>query len=321
MQRLLPMRHSLRSRLVVGLALMLLPPLLLGAGTFLYFRIYTASLGRALPERGGAPVPPAELVARLAEVERLKHRIFIFNTAIFVLGTGMVLVIGASLAQSILRPLEQLRAGAERFAAGDLGHRLPPAGEDELGRLSAAFNAMARQLDRERGDLRELSARDPLTGLYNHREFYSLLQMELERSRRYRHPLALLMLDLDFFKQVNDTYGHMAGDEVLCAVAALMRHELRLVDHVARYGGEEFAAILPETAADEALAIARRIRQSVAARPLAVTGTGGVALTVSIGVALFPDDADSDAALVRQADQALYRAKAEGRNRVCDVRT
>jgi diguanylate cyclase (GGDEF)-like protein len=176
---------------------------------------------------------------------------------------------------------------------------------------------MAEELEKDRQALRELSARDPLTGLSNHREFFRLLREETQRSQRYRHPLSLLMIDLDYFKRVNDTYGHPAGDRVLCAVAGIIRRELRQVDHVARYGGEEFAVILPETAVSEALAIASRIRQAVAARPLAISEGEGVELTISIGLAVFPDDAAAEEGLVEQADQALYAAKAAGRNRVC----
>jgi diguanylate cyclase (GGDEF)-like protein len=188
---------------------------------------------------------------------------------------------------------------------------------DELGALTSAFNAMAAELEKDRQALKKLSASDPLTGLCNHREFFRLLREETERSRRYRHPLSLLMIDLDNFKRINDTYGHPAGDRVLCAVAGVVRRELRQVDQVARYGGEEFAAILPETAESEAFAIATRIRQAVAARPLAISETEGVELTISIGLAVFPDDATAEEGLVERADQSLYAAKAAGRNRVC----
>jgi diguanylate cyclase (GGDEF)-like protein len=139
----------------------------------------------------------------------------------------------------------------------------------------------------------------------------------MQRSQRYLHPLSLLMIDLDYFKQINDTFGHPAGDRVLCAVADILRRELRQVDQLARYGGEEFAAILPETAESEALAIANRIRQAIAARPLAISETEGAELTISIGLAIFPDDANSVEGLVEKADQSLYAAKAAGRNRVC----
>jgi diguanylate cyclase (GGDEF)-like protein len=213
--------------------------------------------------------------------------------------------------------VRQLEAAVQCFAGGDLAHRLHVGRTDELGALAGAFNAMAKELEKDRQALKELSVRDPLTGLYNHREFFRLLREEAPRSRRYRHPLSLLMIDIDYFKKINDTYGHPAGDRVLSAVAGIIRRELRQVDQVARYGGEEFAAILPETDESEAFALATRIRQAVAARPLAISETKGVELTISIGLAVFPDDATAEEGLVEKADHALYAAKAAGRNRVC----
>jgi diguanylate cyclase (GGDEF)-like protein len=124
------------------------------------------------------------------------------------------------------------------------------------------------------------------------------------------------MLDLDYFKKVNDTYGHQAGDHALTAVTGLLVRELRRVDEIARYGGEEFAIILPETSGTEAMIFADRIRQAVAARPVPVSGTEEINLTVSIGLAVYPHDAETGDDLVNLADKALYRAKNEGRNRV-----
>ena len=262
-------------------------------------------------------ITAGEIEATLERVETLKARSATLNTAVFLFGIGMVVTLGLLLARSILRPMLQIEAGVQRFAGGDLAHRLETDRRDELGALTSAFNAMAAELEKDRQALKKLSASDPLTGLCNHREFFRLLREETERSRRYRHPLSLLMIDLDNFKRINDTYGHPAGDRVLCAVAGVVRRELRQVDQVARYGGEEFAAILPETAESEAFAIATRIRQAVAARPLAISETEGVELTISIGLAVFPDDATAEEGLVERADQSLYAAKAAGRNRVC----
>jgi diguanylate cyclase (GGDEF)-like protein len=258
-----------------------------------------------------------EVEATLERVETIKARSILLNSAVFLSGIGMVAVLGLLLARSILRPVRQLEMEVQRFAGGDLTHRLEAGRRDELGALMTSFNAMAAELEKERQALKELSASDPLTGLCNHREFFRLLREEMQRSQRYLHPLSLLMIDLDYFKQINDTFGHPAGDRVLCAVADILRRELRQVDQLARYGGEEFAAILPETAESEAIAIANRIRQAIAARPLAISETEGAELTISIGLAIFPDDANSVEGLVEKADQSLYAAKAAGRNRVC----
>jgi diguanylate cyclase (GGDEF)-like protein len=258
-----------------------------------------------------------EVEATLERVETTKVRSILLNSAVFLCGIGMVAVLGLLLARSILRPVRQLEVEVQRFAGGDLTHRLEARRRDELGALMTSFNAMAAELEKERQAHKEHTVSDPLTGLCNHREFFRLLREEMQRSQRYLHPLSLLMIDLDYFKQINDTFGHPAGDRVLSAVADILRRELRQVDQLARYGGEEFAAILPETAESEAIAIANRIRQAIAARPLAISETEGAELTISIGLAIFPDDANSVEGLVEKADQSLYAAKAAGRNRVC----
>lgn len=172
-------------------------------------------------------ITAGELGTALERVETMSERSARLNTLVFLLGIGMVVVIGLLLVRSILRPVRQLEAAVQRFAGGDLAHRLHVGRSDELGELTGAFNAMAEELEKDRQTLKELSARDPLTGLCNHREFYRLLREEMQRSRRYRHPLALLMIDLDYFKRINDTWGHPAGDRVLCGVAGLIRRELR----------------------------------------------------------------------------------------------
>ncbi|HEX8229051.1 MAG TPA: sensor domain-containing diguanylate cyclase [Chloroflexia bacterium] len=175
--------------------------------------------------------------------------------------------------------------------------------------------------DRKRTEesLRHLATRDELTGLYNRREMDFLLQAELARSRRYHHFLSVMIIDLDRFKAVNDTYGHQVGDEVLREVAQLVQENIRAGDSAARYGGEELAVILPETTASGAFKVAERIRQAVAARPFARphggTRTLPVRMTISTGIGCFPSDGDSQDALIVAADQALYNAKDEGRNR------
>jgi diguanylate cyclase (GGDEF)-like protein/PAS domain S-box-containing protein len=172
------------------------------------------------------------------------------------------------------------------------------------------------KLKKSEARLKDLSIRDGLTGLLNHKEFHRRLRDELERSRHYGHPFSLLMLDLDHFKDINDTYGHLAGDEALCSVALLIQEEARVVDVVARYGGEEFAVILPETSAMGALDLAERIRRIVAGQKITCASGLAVSVTISIGVAVFPDDASSEEKLIAQADAALYTAKRTGRNRV-----
>ncbi|MBV8258663.1 MAG: diguanylate cyclase [Actinobacteria bacterium] len=163
---------------------------------------------------------------------------------------------------------------------------------------------------------------DPKTGLYNARYFATALEAELARAARFERPMAVIMADLDLLRDVNNTFGHLAGDAVLRGVADVFRSELRHYDVPARFGGEEFSILLPETTAEQAIEIADRIRRAVAERDFHVTtSTEPLRATLSMGVAVFPDDAVEANELVHQADLAVYRAKLQGRNRVLGAST
>jgi diguanylate cyclase (GGDEF)-like protein len=163
-------------------------------------------------------------------------------------------------------------------------------------------------------EAQRLSVTDGLTGLGNYRSFQQTLAREVDRAARFGRSLALLMLDLDRFKQVNDTYGHQTGDVVLVAVADRVREQVREVDVIARYGGEEFVVILPETDTDGACHLAERVCEAI--RDAGIdTPEGPLEVTVSVGVAVYPEHGDTPASLVRAADIALYAAKADGRDR------
>ena len=258
-----------------------------------------------------------EMNAQLAYAISVRRKILIGAGSVFAVGLGIAIMVGTALARSVMTPLHSLETGAERFGAGDLSYRVQPIGQDELGQLGRTFNAMAEKLAQSQTLLREMSTRDSLTGLINYREFHRQLAEEAERSRRYGRPFSLLMLDIDYFKTINDTYGHLGGDKALRALAALIRGEVRPTDIVARYGGEEFVLVLPETAGPGALTLAERLRARVAGHVIAVTADQTISLTVSIGLASFPNETDSVQKLLSAADQALYAAKAAGRNRVC----
>jgi diguanylate cyclase (GGDEF)-like protein len=165
----------------------------------------------------------------------------------------------------------------------------------------------------------ERSARtDTLTGLANRRVFHETLDGEIRRSRRYRWPVTVLMLDLDHFKDVNDGNGHMLGDQVLERVGGIVRHAVRDADVACRFGGEEFAVVLPETAREGGYAVAERIRRRVEQAFLSRPVDGhDVPMTISAGLATFPEDALHAEELIARADEALYGAKRSGRNRVC----
>lgn len=161
-----------------------------------------------------------------------------------------------------------------------------------------------------------LSITDGLTRLHNHRHFQDELSRTFEESTRYERPLSLAMMDIDFFKKVNDTYGHAVGDDVLREVARLFRDSVRSTDLVARYGGEEFAVMMPETAMDDAAIFAEQIRSMIESTSIQ-TQAGPVKATVSIGVASVPQSRIHNAKeLIVAADKALYRAKRNGRNQV-----
>lgn len=191
--------------------------------------------------------------------------------------------------------------------------------EANLRLLSQAANLASIAIDRHYGQIElERQARtDFLTGLANRRHFMEQASHDLARAKRYAQPLSLLMVDVDHFKNVNDTYGHKSGDLILQHIADIMRETMREVDLVSRMGGEEFAVALPNTTEEEALHAAERLLHAVA--DTEIQGDGGVALhiTVSIGVATLADKQNDVGQLLKRADLALYAAKNSGRNRVC----
>lgn len=154
---------------------------------------------------------------------------------------------------------------------------------------------------------------DKLTGLYNRRYFDHFLDLEIKRSLRQNAHLALLMIDIDNFKKVNDTFGHLFGDKLLNKIGDLLKTETRDTDIVARYGGEEFAIVMSNTGLKEALQIAERIRQSIQAYSFEKIN---FSTTVSIGIAMYPFDANSLNELIEKSDNSLYKAKYQGKNRV-----
>jgi len=168
--------------------------------------------------------------------------------------------------------------------------------------------------------IRELAVRDALTGLYNRRELHRFLDYELIKSRRYKHPFSLLLMDIDHFKEINDRFGHRTGDEILQQVAQALLNHTRGCDLPARYGGDEFIIVLPETPAGQAWYGAERLRKVV--NGLSIQASNGnrppkkLEITISTGVAEYPDDATTGEALIDLADQALYQAKHQGCNQV-----
>ncbi len=243
-----------------------------------------------------AEVPAAEAyrqVTRLRNVTALIVAALLVAVGLFAYFLGLL----------ITRPLDRLTGAAAKVAGGDLAVHLPVVGGGELGYVTEVFNDMVARLHESRKELERLSVTDDLTGLYNRRYLMDALANEVRRSRRLDHPCALLMADVDHFKEYNDAYGHLAGDEALRRIAGILRDTTRDVDCAARYGGEEFVVLLPETRAAGAIETAQRFRTRLATDELV-----GGKLSVSIGVAQFPEDGDAPEGLLARADAALYLA-------------
>jgi diguanylate cyclase (GGDEF)-like protein len=195
------------------------------------------------------------------------------------------------------------RHGRDEFDEADL---------DTL-RTFAGQAAVAVDNVRVHEEAQRLSVTDSLTGLFNHRSLRDVLKRESERAGRFGRRLAVLVLDLDHFKEINDRHGHAAGDAVLVEFAQRLRHEIREVDVAFRQGGEEFALLLPETDEVGGVAVAERLGEAIRRVPIEIN-ENHVTVTVSIGVAVFPDHAKSGPAVLRAADEALYAAKTAGRD-------
>jgi diguanylate cyclase len=187
--------------------------------------------------------------------------------------------------------------------------------DEALDRMPDAITVVGRAYNRMRGRLETIVLTDPLSGCFNRRGFDQLVTREVSRALRGGHPLSVLALDVDFFKSINDEYGHLTGDEVLRAMGLLLRETARLGDVVARYGGEEFEILAPDTNHEGAQILADRIQHAFRTRPFAAVGVER-AVTISIGIA--SDIARNDriaAVLIARADEALYVAKRNGRDR------
>jgi len=256
-----------------------------------------------------AAIPSDEVYGQLVRMRVL--------TLSIVLGTLLVAaVLGYALGLIIVRPLDRLASAASKVAAGDLEVDLVGTKGGEVGYLTEVFRDMVAHLRASRVELERVSVTDPLTGLDNRRRMIETLQNEVLRSRRLEHVFSVVMADVDHFKEYNDQHGHPAGDEALKCVATVLREALRDVDSVARYGGEEFFVVMPETSADEAVDLAKRVRARLA-KQLPLAG----AVTLSFGVASYPVNGLNGEALIDAADQALYEAKNGGRDRIVVART
>ena len=226
-----------------------------------------------------------------------------------------VLFLALSATTSLLRALNRTMTGMEQIAESrDFHSRIPDDSPDEIGRISHSFNRLLDIAEHLLKEKDHLAATDPLTGVNNRLRFTQILRDEARRKRRTGTPMALVMLDIDDFKRINDTYGHNAGDEVLKTFALLIGKGIRSTDFVARWGGEEFVMLLRDDDCDTAMIVAEKLRRQVAETEFPGIGK----MTCSVGVTAWASN-DTEAGFVARADAALYRSKNTGRNRVsCD---
>lgn len=263
-------------------------------------------------------------LARQQTLTRLLTRLLLLIFALALLPIIFNLV----LAQRFAKKLKALVRSTSDISKGQLSTRLDIESQDEFGLISQSINQMLnslRDLTYSKAELEDIvqkrteelnhqAMHDSLTGVLNRRALMLRLEQEVQRANRYGHPLSILFLDLDFFKQVNDTYGHIAGDKVLQEVCLIIQGTIRDSDILARYGGEEFAILSTETPIESARELAVRIKSNIASQ-FSNHAILKKTLTVSIGISqLFPGEELSQ--LFSRADNALYEAKRKGRNRI-----
>ncbi|MCH8619840.1 GGDEF domain-containing protein [Undibacterium sp. TS12] len=251
-------------------------------------------------------------------------------------GTACASVLAMRMSRDLTRPLSRLLDGVHHMEKGEFATRVPADSGGEMQELEAGFNQMAeklesshksmmeinanlenlviartRELELRNQDLELLSSTDRLTGLYNRLKLEQILDEEHQRSQRYGANFAIAIIDIDLFKQVNDSYGHQIGDQVLVTIANILQEHVRSMDAVGRWGGEEFLVIFRETAIHAAIAIAEKLRCAIANHEIQIVGRK----TASFGVTAYyhPDNVNE---MMKRADNALYHAKKCGRNRV-----
>jgi len=230
---------------------------------------------------------------------------------IIILGCGLLFaILGAVvLFRSVMAPIRNLEHTVNRFGQGDLSSRINYEANDELGHLASAFNAMAERFQKIQTELDYLSIHDSLTGLYDRPQFHDVVTMEIHRAKRYDRPFSVLFFDINDFRSVNESYGHLVGDSVLCSVAMQISSAIRPTDTAARYGGDEFAVVLSETGVQGAQETAERISRAITGNPLNIGDGKSLTIHVSIGIATYPRDADNETGLFAQAEYSLERAK------------
>ncbi len=263
------------------------------------------------------------LAQPLEDVLKDSVQLGLVSIRIVVAFSALAVILAILLARALTRPLEQIVDAVQRFTDGTAGGRLPTARKDEIGLLARSIENMQQQirvqfakLEQKQGELDRLASHDSLTGLYNRRFFLDRLDHALAHAKRTNGQLALLFIDLDNFKTINDGLGHAAGDFVLRTLAQGLKSVVREVDTVARMGGDEFIILIDEIDnVDGLLVVAHKVLETLS-QPVR-RGEMDLVSGASIGVSRYPSDGENADELIAAADQAMYRAKSGGRMRVC----
>ncbi len=284
-----------------------------------------------LPQLAWWLVCEEDYEAAMSPMLGIRRRIFIADLFI-----GAFFIVAAlRIVRPILRPIRALDEGAKKIKEGMVGVSISPSSDDEIGLMISTFNEMAEeislarvklqaqnkvlndqneQLQRLNERLEELSITDGLTGLYNHRHFWNIMNTELAKADRYKGSLALILFDIDDFKKINDRFGHWIGDMLLQSIGSTVKETIRETDIVARYGGEEFGILFPDTNQTGVLRAAEKLREAIESMVFKVPETDiTLSVTVSIGVSMYTGNRKE---FFNAADRALYFSKHEGKNRV-----
>ena len=264
----------------------------------------------------------AQAEGHQADREAAGARALLLGTGGAIASALLIAALATYLVRRVIAPVRQIVPAAERLAAGDRSARIEPTGHSDVRLVAGAFNAMADDLERELAaldraleDLRHLAEHDALTGLLNRRALARELARQCGEVARYGPRGAVVLLDVDRFKAVNDGFGHATGDEVIVWIAEILRSRLRATDQLARLGGDEFAIVLPEGGREEAELVASTIVAGVRNETLSPRGTCPGGLTVSVGVAVFEGrENPTPEEMLSDADWAMYDAKAAGRD-------
>lgn len=250
--------------------------------------------------------------ATLNKEQSLLQSLFVAASLLLV---AITLAIAFIFRERVIAPILELTDEIKGKTLDDSSLDTAMASANEVVRLKIVFREMYEQIEQKTSELNKLSLTDSLTGLDNRRSFHQRVDRIRLHCIRYKRPLSMMMLDVDHFKAVNDTYGHDLGDEILKMASAVICNALREVDVLARLGGDEFAIALPETPADEAAGVAERIRQDVEKIKIE-TEFGLLGITLSIGITELTDAVEGIEDMLKAADDALYKAKQNGRNRI-----